>query len=65
MLIAHNSGLQDLAIELSGEGDAALLEQLRTKFPTGGLATLECHRTWAELGPGARLTHLVTPKELS
>jgi phosphohistidine phosphatase len=66
LVIAHNPGLQDLAIELSGEGDAALLNQLRTKFPTGALATLDFHVGWAELGPGhAHLTHLVTPRELS
>jgi phosphohistidine phosphatase len=66
MVIAHNPGLEDLAIELSGEGDAALLNQLRTKFPTGALATFDVHDSWPELGPGhAHLTHLVTPKDLS
>ena len=66
LVIADNPGLQDLAIELSGEGDAALLNQLRTKFPTGALATLDLDVSWAELGPGcAHLTSLVTPKELS
>ena len=66
MVIGHNPGLQDLAIDLAGEGDAALLNQLRTKFPTGALATFDFDVTWAELGPGhAHLTHLVTPKELS
>ncbi len=66
LVIGHNPGLQDLAIELSGEGDPALLTQLRTKFPTGALATLDLQVSWAELGPGhAHLTHLVTPKELS
>jgi phosphohistidine phosphatase len=66
LVIAHNPGLQDLAIELSGEGDAALLNQLRTKFPTGALATLDVEVAWAQLGAGhAHLTHLVTPKDLS
>ena len=66
LVIADNPGLQDLAIELSGEGDAELLNQLRTKFPTGALATFDLDVAWAELGPGhAHLTHLVTPKELS
>jgi len=66
LVIAHNPGLQDLAIELSGEGDAALLDQLRTKFPTGALATFDFDVSWAELGPGhAHLTNLVTPRELS
>ena len=66
LVIAHNPGLQDLAIELSAEGDAALLDQLRTKFPTGALATFDFDVSWAELGPGhAHLTNLVTPRELS
>ena len=66
LVIAHNPGLQDLAIELASEGDAALLEQLRAKFPTGALATFDFQVSWAELGPGhAHLTHLVTPKQIS
>jgi phosphohistidine phosphatase len=66
LVIAHNPGLQDLAIELSGDGDTNLVNQLRTKFPTGALATLDVDVSWADLGPGqAHLTHLVTPKELS
>ena len=66
LVIAHNPGLQDLAIELCDKGDAPLLNQLRTKFPTGALATFDVHVGWVELGPGnAHLTHLVTPKELS
>jgi phosphohistidine phosphatase SixA len=64
--IAHNPGLQDLAIDLASEGDTALLNQLRTKFPTGALATFDFDVTWAELRSGhAHLTHLVTPKDLS
>jgi phosphohistidine phosphatase len=66
LVIGHNPGLQDLAIELAGEGDAALLNRLRTKFPTGALATFDFDVAWAELRPGhAHLTHLVTPKDLS
>ncbi len=66
LVIAHNPGLQDLAIELSGEGDADLMDKLRTKFPTGGLATFDFEVTWAELGRGhAHLAHFVTPRELS
>jgi phosphohistidine phosphatase len=66
LVIGHNPGLQDLAIELAGEGDTALLNQLRTKFPTGALATFDFDVAWSELRPGhAHLTHLVTPKDLS
>ena len=42
------------------------LAQVRRKFPTGGLATLEFECEWGELGIGrARLTALVRPKQLA
>jgi phosphohistidine phosphatase len=66
LVIAHNPGLQDLAIDLAGEADAGLVDALRTKFPTGALATFDVQVGWAGLGPGdAHLTHFVTPRELS
>ena len=65
LVIAHNPGLQDLAIDLAGEEDAGLVNALRTKFPTGALATFDVPGAWADLGPGhAHLTHFVTPREL-
>jgi phosphohistidine phosphatase len=65
MVIGHNPGLEDLALELAGSGDEAALAQLRTKFPTGALATLELPSGWVELGPGgAALTGLVVPRHL-
>ena len=48
LLIGHNPGLQDLLVELCGEGD--LREQLIEGFPTGALATVRVRRSWAELG---------------
>jgi phosphohistidine phosphatase len=63
MLIAHNPGLQDLALDLAAEGDT--LDRLREKFPTGALATLELTGGWRDLGHGsARLAGLVLVKEL-
>lgn len=64
LLIAHNPGLQDLALTLAATGDG--LERLRTKFPTGALATLAVRsETWATLGPGgAELVDCVLPREL-
>ena len=41
MIVGHNPGLHDLALELTGDGDAAAISQLHTKFPTGALATLQ------------------------
>lgn len=66
MVIGHNPGLEDLAARLAGDGDHAALAQLRTKFPTAALATLDLRGGgWARLGPGqAFLTSLVLPRQL-
>ena len=66
LVIAHNPGLEDLAIDLAGDEDDEMVDALRTKFPTGALATFDVQVGWADLGPGhAHLTHFVTPRELS
>jgi phosphohistidine phosphatase len=66
MIVGHNPGLHDLAVELTGDGTEAAISQLHTKFPTGALATLDVGRTrWDELAPGqAYLTSLVLPRQL-
>lgn len=64
MLIAHNPGIQDLALSLASPGSEST--RMRSKFPTAALATLEHNVTWRELGPAsAELVSFVTPKELS
>jgi len=67
LLIGHNPGIQDLAIDLAGDGDHAALAQLDRKFPTAALATLELGRTgWADLRPDvAFLRSLVLPRDLA
>ena len=64
MIIGHNPGLHDLALELTGEGDEAAISQLHSKFPTGALATLQLGpTTWSDLAPGqAYLANLVLPR---
>ncbi|HKQ01263.1 MAG TPA: histidine phosphatase family protein [Actinomycetes bacterium] len=64
MLIAHNPGIQDLALALAAGGPA--LAGLREKFPTGALATLELDvERWRDLDHGtATATILVTPRSL-
>jgi phosphohistidine phosphatase len=65
LVVGHNPGLQDLAIELTGDGEAAGMAVLGEKFPTGALAALDISGRWAELGPGqAYLASLVVPREL-
>jgi phosphohistidine phosphatase len=67
MVVGHNPGIQDLALELAGVGDGDALAQLRVKFPTGALATLQLRDgTWSQLGPGgAFLAALTLPRQLS
>ena len=64
MLIAHNPGIQDLALVLAAGGPA--LAGLREKVPTGALATLELDvERWRDLDHGtATATTLVTPRSL-
>jgi phosphohistidine phosphatase len=64
MLIAHNPGIQDLALALAAGGPA--LAGLGEKFPTGALAGLELDvERWRDLDHGtATSTTLVTPRSL-
>jgi phosphohistidine phosphatase len=64
MLIAHNPGIQDLALALAAGGSA--LAGLREKFPTGALATLEVEvERWRDVDNGtATATTLATPRSL-
>lgn len=67
LLIGHNPGLERLAVFLADpHGDAAALEKLADKFPTGALAVLETDAAhWAELDGGTcRLTGFVRPRDL-
>ncbi len=65
LVIGHNPGMQDLAVELVGpELDEAAV-RLRERFPTCALASFEIEGAWHELGPGrARLSSFVVPKDL-
>jgi phosphohistidine phosphatase len=65
MVLGHNPGLQDLAIELTGDGDAHAVRQLHAKFPTAALVTLDLASEWAAIGRGqAHLESIVLPREL-
>ena len=63
MVIGHNPGLHQLALDLASAGDE--LERLEPKFPTAGLATLAVATVWSRLAPAeATLTDYVVPKQL-
>lgn len=64
LLVGHNPGLEQLAVELAGSGDE--LSSLRRKYPTAALATLEFDGPWRALKPRrATLTAFITPKQLA
>jgi len=65
LLIAHNPGLEDLAVGLAARGDGEALQRLGEKFPTGAFATLAFPGDWAALEPGGgELVDIVVPREL-
>ena len=63
-VIGHNPGLEELALLLARDG--ARVRELRAKFPTGALATLEFRGPgWAALDRGtAELIAFVRPRDL-
>ena len=67
MIVGHDPGMQGLAVELAGDGDAGMLQALAVKFPTAGLAVIRFKaRSWAKVGPGrGRLELFTTPKTLA
>jgi len=65
ILIAHNPGIGDLALGLTGTGDPHALARMHAKYPTGGLATVTFERSWADLEwDAARLVRFVVPRDL-
>jgi len=63
MVVGHNPALQVLVLRLARSGEG--LEDIRRKYPTGALATLEFVVPWSELEAGtAALTGYVRPKML-
>jgi phosphohistidine phosphatase len=65
MLIGHNPGLQELALDLARPSSAT--DDIAAKYPTAALATLEFTvSTWRELGrESGELVGLVRPRDLS
>ena len=65
LVVGHNPGLQDLAVDLVGD-DRALLGALREKFPTGALAVVVFDgASWSELSPlTASVSSVTVPRQL-
>lgn len=66
MLVGHNPGLEDLAAELAGYGDATARRHMAAKYPTAALAEIRFDTaSWPEIAPaGGELIRFVKPKDL-
>ena len=66
MIVGHNAGLEDFAHELVATGNPDDLAAMAAKFPTSGVAILECDAaTWRDLDlASAHLLHFMTPRRL-
>ncbi|WP_225839120.1 histidine phosphatase family protein [Streptomyces sp. NK08204] len=64
LVIGHNPGLEDLVLQLAGDGLDDTLDRVRVKFPTSAIAVLAWRGTgWPALAPGvALLTSFTVPR---
>jgi len=64
LLVGHNPGIQDLAVQLIGSGDVDAREDLKEKLPTSGLIVIDfAFDDWASLHDKAgRLVRFVSPR---
>ncbi|MBE8470822.1 SixA phosphatase family protein [Streptomyces justiciae] len=61
LLVGHNPGLEDLVLDLAGDGLDDTLDTVRVKFPTSAIAVLSWRGTaWEALTPGTALLTAVT-----
>jgi phosphohistidine phosphatase len=67
LVIGHNPGLHELALQLIASGDSKARERLAENLPTSGLVVIDFSiNDWARLHPrSGRLEHFVTPRLLA
>ncbi|HEY5656181.1 MAG TPA: histidine phosphatase family protein, partial [Myxococcota bacterium] len=62
LVVAHNPGIQALALRLAREGAHRERTRMASQFPAASLAILElAARFWAEIERGGRLAAFVRP----
>ncbi|WP_119308108.1 SixA phosphatase family protein [Cohaesibacter haloalkalitolerans] len=66
MIVGHNVGLQNIAVELAGSGDPDLIMQMRVKYPTAALAVLEFNiPDWHAITKGSgHLVDFIKPRDI-
>jgi phosphohistidine phosphatase len=64
LIVGHNPGMQDLAVQLVASGDPEARERMAEKLPTSGLVVIDlAFDDWSRLHPRAgRLERLVSPR---
>jgi phosphohistidine phosphatase len=64
LLVGHNPGLEELVLDLAGDGLDDALDEVRVKFPTSAIAVLAWHGpSWRALSSGtALLTDLIVAR---
>ncbi len=64
LVVGHNPGVENLVLEVAGDGLGDTLERVRAGFPTSALAVLAWHGTgWHDLAPRtAVLTSVNVPR---
>lgn len=66
LIVGHNPGVAELALQLAGSGDDGLLRRLGTKYPAAALATLSFEADAPNLAAGkGHLDSFLTPKDLA
>jgi phosphohistidine phosphatase len=65
LLVAHNPGVAELALALTGAGDAQTVARLAHSFPTGSMAVLAFDEEWGRMREAAaRLECFVAARDL-
>jgi len=64
LVVGHNPGIQDLAVQLLASGDIEARERIAEKLPTSGLVVIDlAFDDWSRLHPhSGRLERFVSPR---
>jgi phosphohistidine phosphatase len=66
-VVGHNPGTHALAASLVAEGDEADITRMMAKYPTAGLAVIDCDISrWSEIKPKCgKLVAFLTPRDVA
>jgi phosphohistidine phosphatase len=67
MMVGHNPGMHELAVQLVATGDIETRQRLQEAFPTSGLAVIEfALGGWDRVhSQSGRLEHFITPRSIA